>query len=177
MPGLPLPFESTNMKSKRLLLPINLPNSSFDTLLFAKRMADELPGCLTLVHVVRLNIAFETRVYDEVSLECEEALRQIGNRFFGGARAVNVSVRVGKPYEQIVTEAESVRPELIVLSSPNPSPWKRLFSDGTVKGVVGMAPCPTLVLPRIWTAIPEDYRDGANRSTASTARWLTSAPA
>jgi nucleotide-binding universal stress UspA family protein len=171
-----LPVESNTMQTKRILIPINLPNRSFDTLLFAKQMADEVSVSLTLLYVVRLNIASESRVYDEICLESEQALRQIGTRFFGGAQAVSVSVRMGKPDGQIVAEAESGHAELILLSSPKPSPWKRLFSDGTVKGVVRMAPCPTLVLPRIWKVTPEKCRVAPHPAAAVTAHWFTSAP-
>ena len=174
--ALPLPVELNIMQSKRVLIPINLANSSFDTLLFAKQMADELPVCLTLLNVVRLNIAIESRVYDELCLESEKALRQIGSRFFGISQALNVSVRVGKPHEQIVAEAQSGLAELILLSSPNPSPWKRLLSEGTVKGVVRMAPCTTLVLTRIWKVPPEKCRDASHPAAVMTAQWLTSAP-
>jgi len=161
------------MDGKRVLLPINLPNNSVDTLLFASEMAGELPVCLTLLNVVGLNIAFQTRVYDELCMESEEALRRIGARFFGPAHDVSVSVRVGRPHEEIVAEAESCRAELILLSSPKPSPWKRLLSEGTVKGVIRMAPCPTLVLPRLWNLAPEKLRRAAHPAPILTGHWFT----
>jgi nucleotide-binding universal stress UspA family protein len=164
------------MHSKRLLVPVNLPNVSLETLLFAKKMADELPVSVTLLNVVRLNIAFETRVYDELCVESEEALRQIATRFFGAAQDVTVSVRIGKPHEEIVAEAKSGHAELIVLASPKPSFWKQLLIDGTVKSVVRMAPCPTLVLPRIWTATPEEYQDAAQLAERAPAHGFALAP-
>jgi nucleotide-binding universal stress UspA family protein len=143
------------MQAKRILVPITLPNSSFETVLFAKKMADEFSASVTLLNVVSLNIVETLSVYDEVCLESEKALRRIGKLFFGGVSDVSVSVRVGKAHEQIVAAAKSGLCELIVLSTPKPSLWKRLLGLGTVKAVVRAAPCPTLVLPRIWKMSPE----------------------
>jgi nucleotide-binding universal stress UspA family protein len=165
------------MQGRRILVPVNLPLHSFEALLFAKQMAGEVPLSLTLLHVVRLNIAFESRVYDELCLESEEALRQIGRRIFGATPGVNVIVRVGKPHEEIVAEAQSASAELILLSTPKPSFWKTLLGEGTVRGVVRAAPCPTLVLPRIWKATMEDRRGAAHPFADPISEWSMSAPA
>jgi nucleotide-binding universal stress UspA family protein len=164
------------MQPRRILVPINLPNNSFDTLLVAKEMAEEFSVCLTLLTVVRINIGFESRVYDELCLESEAALHRIKARFLGDVPDVRVRVRAGKPYEQIVAEAKSTGAELILLSSPKRSLWKRVFSDGTVKGVLRAAPCPTLVLPRNWKAAPESCRDAAHSAAGVAAHWFASAP-
>lgn len=131
-------------------MPINLTNGSFDTLLFAQKMAAQFNVCVILLNVVNLNIAAAPSVYDELCNESTMALRRIGRHFFGGDTEVNVSVRTGKPDDEIVAAARAEGCELIVLSTPKPSLWKRLMGLGTVKGVLRAAPCPTLVLPRVW---------------------------
>ena len=45
------------MNSKRILVPVNLPKSSFNSLLFAQGLANEVPIHLTLLNVVNLNVS------------------------------------------------------------------------------------------------------------------------
>lgn len=138
------------MHDKRILLPINLANGSFDTLLFAQEMAGEFGVGIRLLNVVSLNIAAGSSVYDDVCQENNRALERLKNLFFGAGTDVSVSVRAGEAAEEILAEAREEQCELIVLSSPKPTLWKRLLGLGTVKAIVRKAPCPTLVLPRIW---------------------------
>jgi nucleotide-binding universal stress UspA family protein len=109
--------------------------------------------------------------------ECDNELRRIADRYFGREQAVSARVRVGKPCEQIVAEATSGQAELILLSSPKCSPWKRWYGERTVEGVVRLAPCPTLVLPRIWKMTPEEARHAPRPADAMKSDWLTTAPA
>ena len=136
------------MQPKRLLVPVDLSSSSFDALLFARQMAMELSVQVTLLNVVNLNVPVpERRVYKELFLEAREGLRKLGERFFGGNPAVKLRVRLGRPHEQILAEADAERSELIIMSGPKPKRWSWLFGRGTVGGVIRRAPCPTLVMP------------------------------
>jgi nucleotide-binding universal stress UspA family protein len=147
------------MNSKRILIPVNLPKGSFDALQFAQGLANEVPVHVTLLNVVNLNVArLERRIYKEVCAESEAALRKLAKHFFGNNPSVRVNVRAGKPHEEIIAEAGAELSELIVMASPKPSRWKRFFGLGTVERVVRNAPCPTLVLPRVWKITPEQYR-------------------
>jgi nucleotide-binding universal stress UspA family protein len=146
------------MNGKRILIPVDLLNGSFDTLLFVQRMATELPVVTTLLHVVNLNVAApEGRLYHEVCAESEELLRKLAHLFFRDTTSIRVSVRLGRPHTEIVAEAAAQSSELIILSSPNGSRWKQLLRFGTVQRVVRNAPCPTLVLPHAWRITPEQY--------------------
>jgi nucleotide-binding universal stress UspA family protein len=148
------------MNSKRILVPVNLPKSSFNSLLFAQGLANEVPIHLTLLNVVNLNVArLESRVYNEVCAESEAALKKLAKLFFGDSPSVRINVRVGRPHEEILAEADAELSELIIMASPKPACWKRILSLGTVERVVRNARCPTLVLPRIWKITPEQYRE------------------
>jgi nucleotide-binding universal stress UspA family protein len=161
---------------RRILIPIRLPNSSFDALLFAKAMSEEAPVCLTLLNVVGLNVACESRAYDEMCLESENELRKIGENLFGH-HDVTVHVRVGKPSDQIAAEAESARADLILLSSPSRPRWKRWLDEGTVKGVIRLARCPTLVLPRVWNAMPQRPNGAVSPVESMASHWFAPAAA
>jgi nucleotide-binding universal stress UspA family protein len=148
------------MNSKRILVPVNLPKSSFNSLLFAQGLANEVPIHLTLLNVVNLNVArLESRIYNEVCAESEAALKKLAKLFFGDSPSVRINVRVGRPHEEILAEADAELSELIIMASPKPACWKRILSLGTVERVVRNARCPTLVLPRIWKITPEQYRE------------------
>ena len=151
--------KNQTMDAKRILIPVNLPNGSFDALQFAQGLADSVPIHVTLLNVVNLNVGrLESRIYNEVCAESEAALKKLAKYFFGDSPSVRMNVRMGQPHQQIVAEAEADLSELIILASPKPSRWKRFWGLGTVERVVRTAPCPTLVLPRVWKITPEQYR-------------------
>jgi nucleotide-binding universal stress UspA family protein len=147
------------MNVKHILIPVNVLNGSFDALQFAQGLADAVPIHVTLLNVVNLNVvALEGRIYDEVCAEREAALKKLAKHFFGDSPSVRIIVRVGRPHEEIVAEADAELSELIIMASPKPSHWKRFLGLGTVGRVVRNARCPTLVLPRVWKITPEQYR-------------------
>ena len=166
------------MNSKRILVPVNLPKSSFNSLLFAQGLVNEVPIHVTLLNVVNLNVVrLESRIYNEVCAESEAALKKLAKHFFGDSPSVRINVRVGRPHEEIIAEADAELSELIIMASPKPACWKRFLGLGTVERVVRNARCPTLVLPRIWKITPEQYRHAMRpRSDArSNAAWQPNA--
>ena len=147
------------MNVKRILIPVNLLESSFDALQFAQGLAREMPIHVTLLNVVNLNVVrVESRIINEVCGESEAALKTLAKHFFGDSPSVCINVRVGQPHEEIVAEADAESSELIIMASPKPSRWKRFLGQGTVERVVRNTRCPTLVLPRVWKIAPEQYR-------------------
>jgi nucleotide-binding universal stress UspA family protein len=147
------------MNVKRILIPVNLLKDSFDELQFAQGLANEVPIQVTLLNVVNLNVVrLERRIYNEACAESEAALKKLAKHFFGDSPSVRVNVRVGRPHEEIIAEAGAELSELIIMAGPKPSRWKRFLGLGTIERVVRSAPCPTLVLPRIWKITPEQYR-------------------
>ena len=147
------------MNGKRILIPLNVPNGSFDALQFAQGLADEVPIQVSLLNVVNLNVVtVESRIYNEVRAESEAALKKLAKHFFGDSPSVRINVRVVRPHEEIIAEANAELSGLIIMAGSKPSRWKRFFGLGTVERVVRNAPCPTLVLPRVWKITPEQYR-------------------
>ena len=158
------------MNGRRILVPVNLDQSAFDALHFVAGLAGEMPVCATLLYVAELNIsAPERRVYDELSRENERRLRSLAKLFFDG-ESPQVCVRLGKPHEEILAEAESGQAELIVMTSPKPSRAKWQIRRTTVERVVRKAPCLTLVLPRAWKTTPEQYRRAMRPAFVPTSR-------
>jgi nucleotide-binding universal stress UspA family protein len=129
---------------------------------------------VTLLNVVNLNIVMlEPRIYDEICAENEVVLKKLAKLFFGDNPSVQINVRVGRPHEEIVAEANAELSELILMASPKLPRWKRFLGLGTVERVVRSAPCPTLVLPRVWKIMPEQYRQAMRpgNNARSNAVW------
>ena len=169
------------MKSKRILIPVDVEEAerSFGILQFIEGMAGGPAIDATLLYVVNVNITLpERRVFDELCAEGEKQLRGLARLFLDHCSGLRVHVRVGRPHEEIVAEAESELSELIVMLRPKPSPWPWPFRSGTVEHVVRAAPCLTLVLPRIWkTAGDQCFRANRPRQAASDSASLMNSAA
>jgi nucleotide-binding universal stress UspA family protein len=135
------------MKSKRVLIPIDLMRDSADALVFAQQMAQEEPLSITLLHVVDLNIQPALRVHSQLCSESEAALRKLAKLFFGVEQAAETVIRAGNPADEIVAEAKASRADLIVLCGEKSTKWPRLFHKATIKSILPRVSCPTVVLP------------------------------
>lgn len=134
------------MNHSDILVPLNLENDPLEGLKFASRVAGEMSLHTTLLHVVELNIfPLDRRVYDEVCLEYQQMLQKLADRFSQNGH--RLSVRVGKPHEEILAEARDSGVELIVMGAPKSHRWRWPFHSTTVERVVREAPCQTLVMP------------------------------
>ena len=134
------------MNHSDILVPVNLDKPSYEGLEFAASAAGEMPVRTTLLYVVELNIfPLDRRVYDELCLEYHKKLGVLAQRFFDN-QSPRLSVRIGKPHEQILAEAKESQPELIVMSVPANHHRRWSFRPTTVERVVRDATCLTLVL-------------------------------
>ncbi len=157
------------MHAKRILVPLSLQRSDADSLRFIENLSQGVSVHATLLHVVNLNIfALERRVLNELRHENEQRLRALAKLFFEGGNLPQLRVRLGRPHEEILAEAEEEHAELIVMASPKPSRLKWRLSPATVERVIRDAPCPTLVLPRVWRITPEQYREATRPTPAAT---------
>ncbi len=155
------------MRAKRILVPISLQRSDADALRFIENLSRDVPVHATLLHVVNLNVfGLERRVLDELRRESEQRLRALARLFFEDRPLPQLHVRIGRPHEEILAEAETELAELVVMASPRPSRFKWRLSLTTVERVVRNAPCPALVLPRVWRITPQQYRDVTRQENA-----------
>jgi len=135
------------MRSKHILVPLDLVRGPVSALVFVQEMAAETPIRVTLLHVIDLNIfPPQSAVNDELCAESQAALRKLAKLFFGVEQAARIAVRFGDPAGEIAAEAKAAEADLIVLCGPA-SRRMRLFRRGTTQQVLRSASCPTLVLP------------------------------
>jgi nucleotide-binding universal stress UspA family protein len=135
------------MNCKHILVPLDLIRGSADALVCVQNLAAASPVRVTLLHVIELNIVAPTELYDQLRAESAAALRKLARLFFGSEQAVQISVCNGRPAEQIIAQAQTAMPDLIVMSGPKRRRGPRFWKRGTTQQVVNSAPCPTLVLP------------------------------
>jgi nucleotide-binding universal stress UspA family protein len=135
------------MRSKHILVPLDLARGPASALVFVQQMAAETPVRVTLLHVIDLNIfPPQPAVTDQLCAESQAALRKLAKLFFGAEQAARIIVRAGHPADEIIAEAKAAAADLIVICGPK-SGRLRLLRRGTTQRVLSSASCPTLVLP------------------------------
>src|ERR1700677_1278344 len=134
------------MKNKKILGPVDLNPGTAPALMFVQQLASESPLSVTLLHVIDLNIVPQQGIYEQLRAESVAALRKLANLFFGSDQVARISVRIGRPAEEIIAEATGEASDLIVLCGPK-SHRARFFSRSTTEQVLESASCATLVLP------------------------------
>jgi nucleotide-binding universal stress UspA family protein len=135
------------MRSKHILVPLDLVRGPASALVSVQQMAAESPIRVTLLHVIDLNIfPPQPAVNDQLGAESQAALRKLAKLFFGAEQAARIIVRFGHPAAEIVIEAKAAEADLIVMCGPRPGRM-RLLRRGTTQRVLSSASCPTLVLP------------------------------
>jgi len=168
------------MRSKNILVPLDLVRGPARALVFVQQMAAESPVRVTLLHVIDLNIfPPQPAVNDQLCAESQAALRKLAKLFFGAEQVARIIVRDGQPADEIIAEAKAAEADLIVMCGPK-SGRLRLLRRGTTQRVLNAASCPTLVLPhpgkagtgelaRVGCRVPEEacfYGETAARSVA-----------
>jgi Universal stress protein family len=59
---------------------------------------------------------------------------------------VNLQVRIGRPFHEIVTLAEALHIDLIIVATHGHTGLKHVFLGSTAERVIRHAPCPVLVV-------------------------------
>jgi nucleotide-binding universal stress UspA family protein len=136
------------MRNRHILVPLELVRGPADALVAAQQMAAEAPVCVTLLHVIDLNIfPPQPAVNEQLCAESQAALRKLAKLFFGAEQDVRTIVRIGQPADEIIAEANASEADLIVMCGPKAGRM-RLLHRGTTQRVLRHASGPTLVIPR-----------------------------
>lgn len=151
-------------KTMNILVPIDFSPVTTQVLGHASVLAAGLGGRLYLVHVAAPDPEFvgydagPQTVRDQVARKYREQHQQLQAEAdalrAGGLDAVAVLVQ-GPSVETILSEAERVCADLIVMGSHGHGAVYRLLAGSVSQGVLRRAPCPVLVVP----ASPPDASD------------------
>ncbi len=146
------------MEIRKLLLPIDVNKCRPAVFDVVNRFARESQVTAILLHVVTLNvIAAENRVYEELSAEAVSYLEKLSLQYINPVVSTIRRIRIGKAPEEILSQADSDRPDLILMTADrkslqNSPVLRRLrlspaSRSRTVSAVLKRAPCDVLVLP------------------------------
>ena len=142
---------------KRIVVPVDFSPSSFGALRFAREWAVRFGSEICLVHVLEPATNFgllgsEPIVPAPPPPDCRELIRaelaKIAHQDFPDSTKVSVSVRYGVPYDEIVTAAQEMAADLIVISTHGRSGISRALMGSTAERIVRHATCPVLTLRR-----------------------------
>ncbi len=145
------------MKPDRILVPINTVTCRPEVFKRVNAFARRPGVTVILLHVLNLNIvAPDNRLYEELAQEARWYLEQLAREYLRPGTSTLFRVRLGRPVEKILAEAEAEAVDLIILPVSSRSSWrrgtpigKRLFGwlfTGTSEKLVQRAACPLLVV-------------------------------
>ena len=144
---------SSGLQLRRILVPVDLLDSTLAALQYAAAFARQYKATITLLHIVepvgqdlRRNLSRE-RLIEEMSEVGERQIRKLVDVIWGEEIVTDVVVAGGKPYQQIVNEAKETNADMIIMASHGAVGSRGLFRRSTTEKVVRQAPCPVLVVP------------------------------
>jgi universal stress protein A len=140
---------------KRILVPVDLGNSSERALDYARTMAERFDASLVLLHVVpNPYVTAASDVYlpppqeflDELEQDARTQLNGLVAERDWGRLKVESVVKVGNPQIEIVEYAVAAQVDLIVMGTHGRTGVAHLVLGSVAERVVRTAPCPVLTL-------------------------------
>ena len=115
----------------------------------AIKIAKASKGNLTIVSVVDVTEEFETEA-PELTERFERQFKAMVERITKQAKAKGVKaegiVKIGEPYNVIISAAKAKKADLIVMGSHGRRGLSRLLMGSVTERVIGHAKCPVLVV-------------------------------
>jgi nucleotide-binding universal stress UspA family protein len=138
---------------RSILVPIDFSPPSAQALKYAAALATQFGAKITLLNVVP-PIATPDFAYYPLMMENGKVNAQVKRKLEGVPVSQGVDsnlmekcvVRNGVPFHEITAAAESLKADLIVISTHGYTGLKHVFLGSTAERVVRHAPCPVLVV-------------------------------
>jgi nucleotide-binding universal stress UspA family protein len=141
---------------RHIVVPIDGSDPSLKAVEMALRLIEICPACrITILYVIDalvLNelVRFSKRSEKEVEAELEEQ----GRRYLELARktaerqsiTIQSKVRKGDPFEEIISVANDLRADLIIMGHTGRRGTTRVLIGSVTQRVLDYAPCPVLVM-------------------------------
>jgi nucleotide-binding universal stress UspA family protein len=142
-----------------LLVPIDFSEHSKKTIEYATQLAALSHGSIKILHVLQMpeNLAaFYEGIYIEqevinthverVKRKANDQLSLVTEQILAKGLNAQPALRVGNPYEEIVSAAKEMGADLIVIGSHGHGGLGRLLLGSTAERVLQYAPCAVLVV-------------------------------
>ena len=143
----------STVKFKRILVPIDFSKPSLKALRYAVRFAEDSGATLDLVYVresaaVMHDLEIFPLAIPEAELDkhAKEKLLAIAAVEIEELVPVQVHVRFGKAFREIVAVASETTADLVVIATHGHTGLSRILLGSTAELVVRHAPCPVLVV-------------------------------
>lgn len=138
----------------RVLVPVDFSVCTFETLRYAKALAEQFAAVVDVLHVVQFNSGRNHAAESALDRICilnegvrRELRKTVGIIWANERKAqVSVQIREGRADEVILLEAAATQASLIIMGARHRSWLSRFWRRHTVKRVVQNSPCPVMVL-------------------------------
>lgn len=146
----PLPFPPRN-----ILVPLDFSPHSFKALRYAEALARQFGSRLHLLHVTEpiaypTDLGYAPVISGELETELQRGVRQRLDALLAEVKArgfaVEGSLRVGRPFAEIVEAAAADKVDLVVVTTHGFTGLKLVLLGSTAERVVRHSPCPVLVV-------------------------------
>ncbi len=138
-------------KLRQILVPTDFSEPAEKALRYSNAIAKQFGAKITLLHVIQLAIVAEEFGYVTIDdrdwvKAAQDRLRSLGSRTMPGDQLADTIVERGVPFDVITATAESIKADLIVISTHGYTGLKHVLMGSTAERVVRYARCPVLVL-------------------------------
>ena len=140
---------------RNILVPIDGSEASLEAVEMALRIVQVCPACqMTVLYVIDKLVLNElTRFSAPGEKEAESELEEQGRRYLDLARtnaagqgvSADCQTRKGDPFEEIVSAANSLQADLIIMGHTGRRGTNRVLIGSVTQRVLDYAPCPVLV--------------------------------
>lgn len=144
---------------RHILCPTDLKDRSFIALKKAVQIAHQFNARITMLNVhaefmdkkememLRVSFTRMQERFKETALECKEKMRETITNLHAEDIELAYLLREGKPEKEIVSAAEEVGADLIVISTDGRDNLKDFVVGTVTEHVINHASCPVLVIP------------------------------
>ena len=145
--------------NKTIILPIDFSTPSLAALPWARRISESLDATIHCIYVVEehqvysmldMPVPVQIPTTQEIAEIASERLAKFADeRLKGLDSAPQTKVLIGRPAEEIVSYADEVGAEMIVMATHGHSGIEHVILGSTTEAVLRHASCPVLSIPRI----------------------------
>ena len=140
---------------KNILVPIDFSDYSKNALKYAAQFAKKFSAKIYLIYVVEPMIYPADFSMGQVAIpstdidlhsRAEEELNKLSKEIINGSLPVEILIKTGKPFVEIIEAASANDIDLIIIATHGHTGVEHLLFGSTAEKVVRKAPCPVLTL-------------------------------
>lgn len=150
------PANARKLKISRILVPVDFSEASIKGLEYALWLAELMKAKINLIHVIEpvyVASTYPSTAYVPQYSEAEEKANQkrlgeLAKKSIPSNLYEKSIIRMGVPYHAITEAAQSLKADLIVITTHGRTGLSHVLMGSTAERVVRHAPCPVLTVRR-----------------------------